>query len=285
MDQGPPPQKRVLVVEDEPVLAALAVELLEAEGVAPVKVGTAAEALALLAERRFDLVILDIGLPDMSGLTVLERLPPEPLGPRVMVMTADREPETLLQAVRGHVHRYLAKPVRADAFREAVRAALAAPYEPPIEVLSATPQWIELLVPCTRGAAERIQDLLGQLDTRLTPAVSETVGSVFRELLLNAVEWGGGLDPQRRVRVACLRTARMLQYRIADPGPGFKLDSLAHAAVNNPPEDPIRHHRVREQAGLRPGGLGMLMASSLADELVYNEARNEVVFIKYLVQD
>ena len=39
---------------------------------------------------------------------------------------------------------------------------------------------------------------------------------------------------------------------------------------------------VREEQGLRPGGLGLVMTRALVDELIYNEARNEVVFIKYL---
>ena len=39
---------------------------------------------------------------------------------------------------------------------------------------------------------------------------------------------------------------------------------------------------VREEQGLRPGGLGLMMTRSLVDELIYNEARNEVMFIKYL---
>jgi anti-sigma regulatory factor (Ser/Thr protein kinase) len=34
--------------------------------------------------------------------------------------------------------------------------------------------------------------------------------------------------------------------------------------------------------GLRPGGLGLAIIKSIVDELIYNEARNEVVFIKYL---
>jgi hypothetical protein len=57
---------------------------------------------------------------------------------------------------------------------------------------------------------------------------------------------------------------------------------LQHAAISNPPDDPIRHMNVREEKGLRPGGLGILMTMSLVDELLYNEAQNEVVFIKYL---
>ena len=69
---------------------------------------------------------------------------------------------------------------------------------------------------------------------------------------------------------------------IADPGQGFSIDSLTHSAINNPEGDPIRHALVREEKGLRPGGLGLAITQGIVDELIYNEARNEVVFIKYL---
>ena len=66
------------------------------------------------------------------------------------------------------------------------------------------------------------------------------------------------------------------------PGQGFSLESITHSAINNPDDDPLRHAFVREEKGLRPGGLGLAITRSLVDELIYNEARNEVVFVKYL---
>jgi anti-sigma regulatory factor (Ser/Thr protein kinase) len=39
---------------------------------------------------------------------------------------------------------------------------------------------------------------------------------------------------------------------------------------------------VREQLGIRPGGFGIALTRAIADELLYNEAQNEVIFIKYL---
>jgi len=74
----------------------------------------------------------------------------------------------------------------------------------------------------------------------------------------------------------------MLIYRISDPGEGFDIDRLRHAAISNPENDPIRHMDVREAQGLRPGGYGLAMTRSLVDELIYNEARNEVICIKHL---
>jgi len=83
------------------------------------------------------------------------------------------------------------------------------------------------------------------------------------------------------VRIACVRTNRVLIYRIADPGPGFKLNDLAHAAISYP-DNPLEHERVRAEKGLRAGGFGLLMVREKVDELVYNEKQNEVIFMKYL---
>ncbi len=163
-----------------------------------------------------------------------------------------------------------------------VQDALQASDDPqPIEVMSALPNWVELLVPCTREAAEQIQQVVARLSADLPEDVLEAVGSAFRELVMNAVEWGGRLDPKRKVRIACVRTDRMLMYRIADPGPGFTFEDLDHAAISHP-DDPIEHMRIREEKGLRAGGFGLVMVLAKADELVYNEKQNEVIFMKYL---
>ena len=74
----------------------------------------------------------------------------------------------------------------------------------------------------------------------------------------------------------------MLLYRIADPGPGFDLERLEHAAAGRAEDDPIGHVAVREERGIRPGGFGLVMVKAQVDELIYNERRNEVVFVKYL---
>ena len=74
----------------------------------------------------------------------------------------------------------------------------------------------------------------------------------------------------------------MLLYRIQDPGPGFNPDNLQHAAVSNKSASPYAHAAVRAEKYIRPGGFGLLMTRALVDELVYNEAHNEVVFVKFL---
>jgi len=150
-----------------------------------------------------------------------------------------------------------------------------------IEVISALPGWVELVVPCTREAVGQIEQVVARLGADLPQEVHESVVFAFRELVMNAVEWGGQLDPNRKVRITCVRTERLLMYRIADPGPGFSLENLEHAAIAHP-GDPIEHMRIRDLKGLRPGGFGLLTVRSMVDELVYNQKHNEVIFIKYL---
>jgi anti-sigma regulatory factor (Ser/Thr protein kinase) len=227
-------------------------------------------------------LLLDVWMPRMNGLQVLARLRRRKTSPRVVVMTSDDAPQTLLTAVREQAFKYVHKPVTPPALLETVREALEASEVPRIEVISARPEWVELVVPCTRDAAERIQEVMAHLDAKLDEEVRASTAYAFRELLLNAVEWGGRLDPNRKVRIACLRSKRMVMYRIADPGPGFNIDELPHAAISYGPDNPIAHMHVRDEKGLRPGGFGLLTVRATVDELLYNEKRNEVVFVKYL---
>jgi CheY-like chemotaxis protein/anti-sigma regulatory factor (Ser/Thr protein kinase) len=278
------PRKRaaaILVVDDDRVTRHVARSVLAKAGFDVRVAGDGAAAIRSLRRKRFDLMLLDVWMPRIDGLGVLDRIKRLKRKPKVMVLTSDDTPETLLRAIGQQAHLFVHKPVAPLTLLALVRDALRAGPEPPIEVLSARPEWVELMVPCTREAADRLHGVMARLDANLPDDVRESVSYAFRELLLNAVEWGGKLDPKRKVRISCLRAKRMLLYRIADPGPGFKMEDLQHAAIRHP-HDPIEHMAIREQKGLRPGGFGLLMVGAKVDELIYNERQNEVVFVKYL---
>jgi len=276
------PGRRILIVDDDRGLRHALSVLLAGAGHIIESAGDGPEALALLQDRPFDIVLLDIGLPSMSGLDVLARVGELATPPLVIMMTADDTPQSLLEAVKRQAYRYLRKPFPPNAIVDVVNDAVAPSAALSIDVISARPEWLELVAPCTLQMAERIQSFVMNLEAKLPEDVREAVAQAFRELLMNAVEWGGKLDPNRKVRISCVRAKKMLLYRIADPGDGFDIDGLRHAAISNPEHDPIRHLVVREEKGLRPGGFGLAMTRSLVDELIYNEARNEVIFVKYL---
>jgi CheY-like chemotaxis protein len=277
-------RRRILIVDDDRALRFVLSELLSDAGHTVDQAPDGREALRRLDAGAFDIVLLDIGLPDVSGLDVLAHARTVASPPIVVMMTADDTPETLIAAVRQQAYRYLRKPFAPTAIVDVIDDAIASAPSASlsIEVVSARPEWVELVAPCVLEMADRIQSFVMQLETNLPEPVRESVAQAFREMLTNAIEWGGKLDPQRKVRISCVRAKRLLLYRIADPGEGFNIDKLRHAAISNPADSPLEHAMVREEQGLRPGGLGLMMTRSLVDELIYNEARNEVVLIKYL---
>ena len=281
MSDGTVTRHKVLIADDDAATRHGVARLLENAGFEVSEAADGIAALSAIQEKQFELVFLDIWMPRLSGLEVLARIRTGANRPKVIVMTSDGTSETLLRAVKEQAYDYLSKPFLPRQAVEAAQRALSNDQEPAIEVLSARPHWVELLIPCTREAAERIQTFMMKLDADLPDNLRETIAASFRELLLNAVEWGGQLDPNRKVRIASVRSARMLMFRIADPGPGFSFEGLSHAAVGQPESEPIAHMSVREELGIRPGGFGLLMTKAAADELFYNEAQNEVIFVKY----
>src|SRR5512133_2699865 len=276
------PRHRSLIADDDTAPRHGVARLLENAGFDVSEAADGIAALSAIEQKQYDLVFLDIWMPHLSGLEVLARIRTGTSRPKVIVMTSDGTSETLLRAVKEQAYDYLGKPFPPRQAVEVAQRALSANQEPAIEVLSARPHWVELLIPCTREAAERIQTFMMKLEADLPDGVRETIASSFRELLLNAVEWGGQLDPNRKVRIASVRSPRMLMFRIADPGPGFSFEKLTHAAIGHSESEPIAHMSVRETRGIRPGGFGIVMIKAAADELLYNEAQNEVIFVKYL---
>lgn len=274
----------VLVVDDDRAFRHVIATLLQKAGYTTDQTGDGADALARIERGAVDLVLLDIGLPGLNGLEVLAAVRRIAQAPRVVMLTADDTPDALMEAMKGQADRFVRKPVTPGRVIDVVKEVLAtAPATAlPIQVVSARPEWIELVAPCSLDVADRIQEFVMHLDADLPEDVRESMAQAFRELLSNAIEWGGRLDPTQSVRISCLRTKRLRLYRIADPGDGFDIDQLSHAAVSNPADDPLEHARVREEKGLRPGGLGLLMSKALVDEVIYNEKRNEVVLVKYL---
>ena len=219
----------LLVVDDDDATRTGLRQLLANAGFAVDVARDGAEAMGKISSHDFRVVLLDVRLPKIGGLDILARCGGKRWPPKVVVMTGADTTDVVLDALRGHAYDFLAKPIEPSRLIEVVRRAFSAGSGVAnIEVISARADWVELLVPCTRDAADRIQSFVQQLETDLPAETRDSVGVAFRELLLNGIEWGGQLNSAQKVRVACLRTRRMLLYRIADPGLGFNFDDLSH---------------------------------------------------------
>jgi two-component system, cell cycle response regulator DivK len=114
----------VLIVEDNPMNLRLARDVLEYHGFRTLEAGTAAEGLALAVEHRPDLVLMDIQLPDMDGVSALRRLraDPDTEDTTVVALTA-----SVLQADRERLSEagfdgYISKPIEVRLFPDQIRA-------------------------------------------------------------------------------------------------------------------------------------------------------------------
>ncbi len=122
------PRGKVLLVEDEPAHATLIAEALRSLAAEVEHVGTATAALGALTERRFDLVVLDIGLPDMSGVAMLAAMRARGDATPVICVTVDDAPERRLEAMRqGAVEHVVKRPGYLAAVASAARHVLAGP--------------------------------------------------------------------------------------------------------------------------------------------------------------
>jgi anti-sigma regulatory factor (Ser/Thr protein kinase) len=218
----------------------------------------------------------------MDGLELLAELRGRHPDTPVVMMTVKNTPEHILGSLRRQAAAYISKPFSRDTLLSTIQNAMSSAVRDDIKILSDKPNWISLQIRCRIATADRLTQFVRELPSDLDPDMREQIASAFRELLMNAVEHGGHLDPKKTVDLSYIRTARTIVYYIRDPGEGFSMDTLAHAAIANTAEEPFRHMELRQQLGIRPGGFGLLMTKSFADELIYSAKGNEVILIKYL---
>jgi two-component system, OmpR family, response regulator len=238
---------------------------------------------ACIQASSYDAVLLETRLAGISGIDLFERLRNRLPETPVILLVSESTSQDVVRALRALAYGYLSKPVSDLALVDAIRRAIAVDdWHSDIEVISALPEWISLELRCKLEIVERLLPFIRGLEQDLSEQDREDGITALREVLMNAIEHGGSCNPKKRVRVAYVRTTRAILYHVADPGPGFSFDRLPHAAISNPPDSPLGHHQVRSQMGIRPGGFGLLLTRSLVDEVIYNEAGNEVLVIKYL---
>jgi len=121
---SPTPPFSLLVVDDEPDLCTLYELTLVREGYDVECAGSVGEALALLEQRSFDLMITDMRLPDGSGLDLLRRIDEGGRAEKTIVITAYGSAENAVEALKSGAYDYLTKPVDLRQFRAAVASAL-----------------------------------------------------------------------------------------------------------------------------------------------------------------
>jgi anti-sigma regulatory factor (Ser/Thr protein kinase) len=274
--------QNVLVVGADPQIENLLLSVLQPDAWVLTSVPDNLAALALARAKSYQLIITSdnsSGREDIELLRQLRRVRPHT---RVVILAGESTPADVITSMRERAFSYLSKPFSMDTLAQMIRIATEGPcWDDGIEVLSGTPELIRLLARCDVKTADRLVQFLNEVADLPEPEKNQ-VATAFREMLLNAIEHGGRLDPNQYVEIEYVRARHMVACHITDPGPGFTLDEIPHSAIANPADDPIRHIALREEQGMRPGGFGLLLARQLVDELIYGQNGNEVLLIKYL---
>jgi two-component system, OmpR family, response regulator len=213
---------RILVIEDEPRILGFLARGLEAEGFAVVGARDGHEGLRLALELRCDLVILDLMLPRLDGLSVLRELERKQPALPVVIVSARADVGTKLNGFGLGARDYLTKPFSFDELLARIRVHLRRPAgEADGNVLRAGTLSLDV---ARRQAAlgGRVVDLSDR-EFKLLHHLLECAGEVVsRERLLSEV-WGYHFDPGSNVVDVCIRRLRKKL------GPGSPIETVRHA--------------------------------------------------------
>lgn len=229
---------RILVVDDEPaVLRALSVAL-ESQGHRVLPAANGTQAVAKAAAEGPDLILLDLGLPDMEGLEVISRVRAFAPAVPILVVSAYGEDRTKVEALDLGADDYVVKPFAMPELLARVRAGLRR-RAPASEAGTPAPAHSELRV----DAAARRVWARGE-EVHLTPtqfnvlhAMVRNTGRVLSHRMIVREAWGSADaadSANLRVVVAQLRRAverdpHRPELIVTLPGVGYRLDDPAQA--------------------------------------------------------
>jgi len=221
---------QILIAEDEARIASFIAKGLRAAGFAPIVVGTGHEAFDLARTGEFDLLVLDLGLPDQDGLTVLRRLREQRVDLPVIILTARSSVTDTVAGLEGGADDYMPKPFRFEELLARIRLRLRTDGgQGSGDVTVLTHGGLSLDLRSRRArVAEREIDLSAR-EFALAEAFLRHPGQVLsREQLLSSV-WGYDFDPgsnvvdvyvryvRNKVGAARIATVRGMGYRLVDP--------------------------------------------------------------------
>jgi two-component system, NtrC family, response regulator AtoC len=117
------PKIKILIADDDPVLRRLLPFQLSSEDFETSTSATGKETLSILREQDFDVVLLDVNLPDISGLEILQKIRQSEDSPEVIMLTADSTLKTGIEAMRRGAYEYITKPAAGEQIEIIVRKA------------------------------------------------------------------------------------------------------------------------------------------------------------------
>jgi two-component system catabolic regulation response regulator CreB len=211
-------RQTVLVVEDEAAIAETITYALQTEGFVPVWKTTGRDALAVLAAQPVTLVVLDVGLPDMSGLDVCRELRKRHTVPVIFLTARSGEIDKIVGLELG-ADDYLAKPFSPRELTARIRAVLRRTTGGTASPGAAPAGWTHDEAKCRIGFRAKALDLTRN-EYRLLAALLAAPGRVFSREQLMTAAWddpGASLDRTVDAHIKTLRAKLREAAPDADP--------------------------------------------------------------------
>ncbi len=220
---------KILVVDDEPPIRKLLRVGLTAEGYAMVEADNAEQAIALVASEKPDLILLDLGLPDMSGHDLLERWRSELVELPIVILSSRTDETGIVRALELGADDYLTKPFGmrelAARIRVALRHRLQQHGERPI--FQAGDLSVDLVKRIVRVADREVK--LSPREYDILRILVQHAGKVITHQHILKQVWGGVADVQylrvyvRQLRQKIEATPDQPQYILTETGIGYRL--------------------------------------------------------------
>jgi two-component system, NtrC family, response regulator AtoC len=118
------PRTKILLADDDPILRKLLPHQLSADKFEVSTVGDGQETLQALSEEDFDVILLDVNLPEISGLEVLKMVRQSDDAPEIVMLTSDKSLQTGIEAMRRGAFDYITKPADAELLEAIIRKAV-----------------------------------------------------------------------------------------------------------------------------------------------------------------
>ncbi|ODT22662.1 MAG: DNA-binding response regulator [Kaistia sp. SCN 65-12] len=220
---------RILVVDDEPAIRRLLRVGLTTEGYSILEAENAAEATAMIAAEKPDLVILDLGLPDLPGHELLARWRADQIDLPIVILSSRTDEAGIVRALESGADDYVTKPFGMRELAARLRVALRHRLQQQGEkaVFQTGELSVDLVKRIVRVAGREVK--LSPKEYDILRLLVQHAGKVLTHRALLAEVWGGSTDVQylrvyvRQLRQKIEQQPDQPQYILTETGVGYRL--------------------------------------------------------------
>jgi YesN/AraC family two-component response regulator len=263
---------KILVVDDEEILRSTLKRVLNRDDMETTLTASAKEALALLENEKFDLIITDVKMPEMDGITFLKTVRSNDPEVPIVILTGFATVEMTRDALQSGAYNFITKPFEVENILGIVKKGLSLKKEivRNKEVASFTKCAFDVEIPSRSellgGVIFYIIEQLKLVDFS-ERIISTEILMTLDEAITNAHKHGNKNNKEKKIFVRTKIDAQKMEMSIRDEGEGFDPDKLI---------DPLSPEGIERNCGR-----GVFLIKSYMDEVSYNDKGNELTIVKH----